>query len=459
MKTIFGFIKHKCIMFIGLMLALCLGSLQIASAYDKIDVNKACSIELVYQDDGIPITGASFQLYYVADVDENIEFKVEHQFENSGVDIPAETALEWSNDASTLGSYIAYEDAKGTDIKPVAEGVTDEDGRVKFAGLETGLYLLTGDKAKANGKEYTPVDTLITLPYAEGSEGFEYNPEIFPKEVSVPFTASETPEQPTTEPYQLKVQKIWNDTGYETLRPESVTVVLLKDGEDYDKVVLNKENNWRYIWSGLDENATWKLYEEDIPTNYTVTCVLDEDTFIVTNTRHIPTGTSTSSSGGGGGGGKRTEGTTSSAKVTTEAETEVTTAGETEITTEREIESTTTDTDRIYHPSDDNNPGDSDTTPEVETEEEPETFTDEYGNVYSSADAYKNFRKGERPEDDPDANPEDSPNGSNPTGSSQNGKLPQTGQAWWPIPVLLSCGFVLLLAGYAIGGGKEDEEA
>jgi hypothetical protein len=95
----------------------------------------------------------------------------------------------------------------------------------------------------------------------------------------------------------------------------------------------------------------------------------------------------------------------------------------------------------------------------VETEEEPETFTDEYGNVYSSADAYKNFRKGERPEDDPDGNPEDTTNGgSNPNGSSQKGKLPQTGQMWWPIPVLLSCGFVLLLVGYGIGGG-EDEEA
>jgi hypothetical protein len=95
----------------------------------------------------------------------------------------------------------------------------------------------------------------------------------------------------------------------------------------------------------------------------------------------------------------------------------------------------------------------------VETEEESETFTDEYGNVYSSADAYKNFRRGQRPEDDPDGNPDTNNGGSNPSGSSQNGKLPQTGQVWWPIPVLLSCGFVLLLAGYRIGGGREDEEA
>jgi hypothetical protein len=396
-------------------------------------------------------------------VDEDVEFNVEHQFEDSGVDIPAETALEWADDAITLEAYIAYEESQGIDIKPVAEGVTDETGKIRFTTLETGLYLLTGDKAQVNGKEYTPVDTLITLPYAQGSADFEYDPIVYPKEVNVPFTSNEEePKQPEKDSYQLKVQKIWNDTGFETLRPESATVVLLKNSEEYDRVVLNKENNWRHIWSDLDENANWQLYEEDVPTNYTVTSVLDGDTFVVTNTRHIPTGSGTSSSGGGGGGSKRPEGTTKApTEATTETVTETTTESASEGTTESEIEETTiiTDRDNVIPPDDSNNPVIDNPTPEVETEEEPETFTDEYGNVYSSADAYKTSRRpGDRPEDEEEGNPDGTPGGNNPNGSSQKGKLPQTGQMWLPIPILLSCGLILLLVGYRLGGGQEDDE-
>ena len=38
----------------------------------------------------------------------------------------------------------------------------------------------------------------------------------------------------------------WEDEGNEDKRPESVTVTLTQNGEVYDKVVTNAENNWRY---------------------------------------------------------------------------------------------------------------------------------------------------------------------------------------------------------------------
>ena len=86
------------------------------------------------------------------------------------------------------------------------------------------------------------------------------------------------------------VNKVWVDgNNQDGLRPDSVTVELLADGQATGQTVtLNAGNNWRGSLSGLAEYAngkkiayTWQ--ETDVPTGYTAT--VDGDT--VTNT-HTP---------------------------------------------------------------------------------------------------------------------------------------------------------------------------
>ena len=49
-------------------------------------------------------------------------------------------------------------------LQPLAEGKTDENGRLTFSGLEPGLYLVTGEKHTTGGVTYTPEPFLVSLP-------------------------------------------------------------------------------------------------------------------------------------------------------------------------------------------------------------------------------------------------------------------------------------------------------
>lgn len=85
-----------------------------------------------------------------------------------------------------------------------------------------------------------------------------------------------------------KVIKIWEDDGYEENRPSEIKVELLADGVVFDTVILNPENNWSYQWTGLDENVNWSVREVELPENYTSKITVDGNTIIITNTYEPP---------------------------------------------------------------------------------------------------------------------------------------------------------------------------
>lgn len=84
-----------------------------------------------------------------------------------------------------------------------------------------------------------------------------------------------------------KVLKIWDDEGYESIRPESVTAQLLCDGKLYDEQILNKENNWRYAWDNLDGSCEWMVVEKELE-NYAVTIGQRGITTTLTNSYLAP---------------------------------------------------------------------------------------------------------------------------------------------------------------------------
>ncbi len=83
----------------------------------------------------------------------------------------------------------------------------------------------------------------------------------------------------------LTVLKVWNDEGFESERPASVSVQLFRDGEAYGSpITLNDANNWRYTWKGLNSSYTWTIYEVDVPDGYTTSISQDGSTATITNT-------------------------------------------------------------------------------------------------------------------------------------------------------------------------------
>ena len=93
----------------------------------------------------------------------------------------------------------------------------------------------------------------------------------------------------------IPVEKVWNDQdNQDNQRPSTITVSLLKNGEDTGLTLeLNEENDWEgtFTVENPDENATYSVKETDVPENYTSTMTGNQTTgFIITNT-YMPTET------------------------------------------------------------------------------------------------------------------------------------------------------------------------
>lgn len=90
---------------------------------------------------------------------------------------------------------------------------------------------------------------------------------------------------PKVETVDRTVIKIWNDDGNAEARPSEVHIELLRDGEVYDTVILTKDNEWKYHWNGLASNHVWAVREKSVPDGYTAVVTEDGSLFIVTNTK------------------------------------------------------------------------------------------------------------------------------------------------------------------------------
>ena len=92
----------------------------------------------------------------------------------------------------------------------------------------------------------------------------------------------------TEETVSRQVIKLWEDKGYEENRPAEITVELLADGQVYDTVVLNANNHWMYQWNGLNKDTVWSIKEADVPENYTSVITSEGSVFVITNTYTPP---------------------------------------------------------------------------------------------------------------------------------------------------------------------------
>ena len=246
-----------------------------AFAADAGSADGDVSLTVSFQDNGTPLIGAGFSIYLVAEADEDGELTVTEPFRPYRVELPKESDEEWRALASTLENYILRDK-----ITPAAAGQTGSSGEVSFPGedspLTPGLYLVLGERHVQNGIRYDATPFLVMLPGRDENGG-----KVPDVTANAKFISSEVPVEPET--VTRKVLKVWEDEGYEQQRPKEVVVQLLRDGEVYDTVTLNAENDWRYSWTGLDADSRWMLTEKEMD-DYVTVIVREGVTFVVTNT-------------------------------------------------------------------------------------------------------------------------------------------------------------------------------
>ena len=125
------------------------------------------------------------------------------------------------------------------------------------------------------------LDPKYTWTVVEDTVPGGYTVTIGQQGITFVITNTYHPDVPTTD---KKVVKIWDDGGHTDKRPSGIVVELLKNGQVYDTVTLGENNNWSYHWQELDPDARWEVREKYIPDGYTATITEAGNTFVLTNT-------------------------------------------------------------------------------------------------------------------------------------------------------------------------------
>lgn len=176
--------------FLLLISALVLLSCMIvpANAHEVPDASRAGSISVTMKYDGKPVPGGELTLYKVGDVAENDgDYSFAPTAEFAGC-VDAFTDISSPALANTLAAYAKSEWS-------IAKETAGSNGKVKFSGLEIGLYLVVQTKTAENYEAIDPF--LVSVPrYLEGKYVYDvdatskmslitYNP---PPETTVPPT-------------------------------------------------------------------------------------------------------------------------------------------------------------------------------------------------------------------------------------------------------------------------------
>ncbi|MBE6563243.1 MAG: Cna B-type domain-containing protein [Ruminococcaceae bacterium] len=238
-----------------------------------IEKEKSVSLNITFGSGEKAVTDAVFNIYLVADCDENGELRATEDFRQFNVNVDGENDGYWKDMVQDLENHVTT-----FELAPLDSGKTDENGALVFPTAEKalthGLYLVTAPRHIEDGIAYDTTPFLVLLPTADRENDLW----IYDVKVSPKFTSEEIPET-----VARKVLKVWDDKGYEKERPESITVKLLKDGKLFETVILSAENNWSYKWDALDGKAKWTVAEEPVE-GYVSTVSREGITFVIKNT-------------------------------------------------------------------------------------------------------------------------------------------------------------------------------
>lgn len=324
--------------------------------------------------DGVLRSANHWDVYRIGDSDGE-KRTLTGVFADLPVEFNADSSTDLTNTARTLETYVRVKK-----IAPLKSGESDKNGELVFDGMENGLYLFVGKPIKLGIKSYVPVSFISEITPSSSSQVI-----IKPKYSSFLVAAGED--------MSYSVKKVWTNGG--TRITDHIIADIYCDGEFYESVILNDDNDWFYSWSA-DDFYIWDVVERDVPDGFKVVYRSNEWQYVIVNTL------STQQPG--------VDYPDSTTATTTTAATD--TSSETTTTASR--------------------------TGPVMNEEDDTTTSTESGTGTTTTTVSQNSTTTAA-----------SSNGS-PTTTITQEKLPQTGQLWWPVPLLAAFGLLMTAIGFML---------
>lgn len=265
-------ILHR-ILIVLLLISVVLQPVPVGAA-ERVDTARKCSLELEYSSEGRGFSGLEIRIFRVAEMYEDGRFALISPYNSFPVTIHGiKSQKEWRDAANTLAAYITSQQ-----VAPTKLATTTENGKVLFSDLTTGIYLVMGTTAETEDATYRFENFCVFLPTPLSDGRLDYEMEAKPK-----FEYTPKPEEPKE--IELKVVKLWKDTGYKNSRPKSIKVDILKNGVVQETVTLNAANNWTYTWKAPEGDDVWTVVEKDVPKAYTVVITSSGGVITITNKR------------------------------------------------------------------------------------------------------------------------------------------------------------------------------
>ncbi len=239
-----------------------------------------------YTDDNGNVTlleGVTSKIYKVAEFDGNTQFTILDEY----ADYLNMDTIYTAEDQSQMQEY--FESLQSyiysNNVTPTASGLSDSNGVTSYSSLGFGLYLVISETLDLTEYTYTFQSFVVSVPQIRELEngGIGYSG----SDVDINVEATPKCERIVKDiPEQYYVYKRWSDSGYESKRPVSITVYIYKDGVEDSIVTLSNDNNWTYSWS-TEKGHVWTVSEDTVD-GYTSAVSQTGTSFTITNTYNVP---------------------------------------------------------------------------------------------------------------------------------------------------------------------------
>lgn len=249
---------------VSLLSAVLLLSLMLSICGVSSEAAGSLTIKYTRKDNGRGIAGVELSVFKVGDLIGD-SYALTDDFQKSGVDLNSLT--------SAYANYKAAEALFRYSEKHGISGITaetDTDGSAYFGGLSVGVYLVAQTKDISDYWTISPYVIPIPTQDSNGTALYNVLSNVKTERKNNGGGGGGGGSGGGDNTFSASVTKIWDDSDdADGIRPQSVSVTLLKNGTKQKTAVLNTQNSWRHTFTGLSGSPTSYTVEESPIDGYT----------------------------------------------------------------------------------------------------------------------------------------------------------------------------------------------